>query len=108
MLETLEKLKAATADVDRDRIPDILGALRALEARLLARLYAPAPEPTHRGDRLITFKEAAALLSCSPTFLYHHPELPFIRRTDAGPRVSERALQAYVANPSMPSFSGRK
>ena len=107
MLAALEKLKPATAEVEPAEIPDILGALRALEARLLARLVVPTPpEPAQRGDRLLTFKEAAARLACSIEYLYHHPELPFVRRTDYGPRVSEKALQAYINNPSLPTFSG--
>ena len=70
-------------EVDADAIPEVLGAIKVFEARLLQRLVAPVQQP----DRLLTAEETAARLACSVAFVYQHQD------ELGGVRLSERALR---------------
>ena len=48
-------------------------------------------------DRLLTAEQAAALLSCSPDYLYRRVKsFPFARRIGRMVRFSERGIFAYI------------
>ena len=88
MRKEIERLSTMVCEVDADAIPEVLGAIKVLEARLLQRLVAPVPER----DRLLTAEETAARLSCSVPFVYSHQD------ERGGVRLSERALRVRASD----------
>jgi len=93
MRKEIERLSTRVCEVDSDAIPGVLGALKALEARLLQRLVAPLPE----SDRLLTAEETAARLACSVPFVYTHAdELGGCRLSERMLRFRESDVERYV------------
>ena len=94
MRKEIERLSMRVCEVDADAIPEALGAIKALEARLLQRLVAPVPEP----DRLLTAEETAARLACSVPFVYsHQDELGGVRLSERALRFRESEVERYIA-----------
>lgn len=101
-------LAEIAADPDRldhvpdDELPDVLAALRELEARVWLRLRQPsapngvstAPE----GDKLLKVDEAADILGVEPRWLYDRSDdLPFARKLAPRTlRFSERGLYRWL------------
>jgi hypothetical protein len=82
-------------------LPDLIGALESLKARLWARLNAPtvapaAPAPASP-DRLLDVNEAAGRLGVTARWMYRKAaSLPFTRRPSPGTlRFSERGLERW-------------
>lgn len=93
MMKEIEGLSTRVCEVDADAIPEVLGAIKALEARLLQRLVAPLPER----DRLLTAEETAARLACSVPFVYkHQDELGGVRLSERALRFRESEVERYV------------
>ena len=69
--------------VDEELIPEVLGELAQLEARLTQRLVAPR----EARDQLLTAEDVAARLSTSTQFVYTHAD------ELGGCRLSERMLR---------------
>lgn len=80
-----------------DVLPELLGELKVLEARILMRLNQPSPDTSP--DRLLTAKEAAAILSTSVHTLYANKDrLPFAVRTFRSRQIrfSEHGIQRFL------------
>jgi predicted DNA-binding transcriptional regulator AlpA len=93
MRKEIERLSTLVSEVDVDAIPDVLGAIKALEARLLQRLVAPVPGP----DRLMTAEEVASRLCASVPFVYTHAdELGGCRLSERMLRFRESDVERYV------------
>ena len=93
----LDGLRTAAERVPLEQVPELLGALRSIEVRLLTRLYAAPAAPTVTPDRLLTVEEAADRMGCSADWLYRHWRcLPFARKFDFGLRFIESALTDYI------------
>jgi excisionase family DNA binding protein len=87
------------ADVAPTQIPTILAQLTTLTAALAARSALPsAPSAaSEQGDRLLTVKEAAALLQMSVDFLRRSPVARPLRvRVGRELRFSARAIDAFI------------
>jgi len=81
--EEIDRLSTMVSEVDADAIPEVLGGIKAIEARLLQRLVAPVQAP----DTLLTAEEVASRLSASTQFVYTHAD------ELGGCRLSERMLR---------------
>jgi predicted DNA-binding transcriptional regulator AlpA len=93
MRKEIERLSTMAFEVDADAIPGVLGAIKALEARLLQRLVAPVPER----DQLLTAEETAARLACSAPFVYTHAdELGGVRLSERMLRFRESDVERFV------------
>lgn len=102
---TLAELAADPDRLDRlpeEELPEVLAALRELEARVWIRLNRP-PEPNGTpelptGDRMLKVEEAADVLGVTEDWLYDHADdLPFAVKL--GPRTrrfSERGLYRWL------------
>lgn len=95
----LERLMAEAAeialDVDVQGAMTALGALESIRAALWQRALAapPAPKP---GDRLLSAKEAAAILNVPEKAMYRE-SWPFAVKVSEGRvRFSERGIQQYI------------
>jgi excisionase family DNA binding protein len=93
------------ADLQPDRIPELLGACEELRARLLAHLMAtsrPTPATTQAAapDRLLDITQAAELLGVDVRWIYSRSgSLPFTRRLGARKlRFSEQGIQKYMTS----------
>ena len=99
---------AQIADLDvshltRAECAALLAQCKALEGRLLARLFAGDESATARetsgdGDRLLTIAEASELLSVTRSWLYHHAKrLGLAVRLGSGTlRFSHARIQQYM------------
>jgi predicted DNA-binding transcriptional regulator AlpA len=93
MRKEIERLSTMAFEVDADAIPGVLGAIKALEARLLQRLVAPVA----KRDRLLTAEEVASRLSASTQFVYAHAdELGGCRLSERMLRFRESDVERYV------------
>ena len=82
-----------------DELPEALGELRCVEARLTARLYAsPTASPAGTGpDQLLTVEEAAERLSLSTDTVYRNASsYPFTVRQGRALRFSSRGVDDYI------------
>ena len=85
-------------EIDADAIPEVLGAIKALEARLLQRLVAPVQQP----DRLLTAEQVATQLTCSVPFVYaHQDELGGVRLSERALRFRESDVEQYIERARM-------
>jgi excisionase family DNA binding protein len=92
-------------DVPSDALPELLGELETLKARLWTRLQAvgglqgvPAAQRSGNGaDRLLTVQEVAERLSVTERWVYRKAgSLPFTRKLGTGTlRFSERGLERW-------------
>jgi excisionase family DNA binding protein len=78
-------------------LPAYLGTLAHASALATARLHTPPPQPARMVDRLLNVGEAAAMLGCSKTTLYHG--LNGLTAKHIGRRVmfSEAEIQRYIS-----------
>jgi excisionase family DNA binding protein len=90
-----DELLTIAKTLPQDQLPDFLGELERVRAHALARFMSPAPAPPGN-DQLLDVAEAAARLSCSVDYLYHHPELPFVRRIGRGLRFSATGIDVWI------------
>lgn len=85
-------------DLPQERLPDALGDLERVKARLLARLTAPASgymPPME--DRLLTVGEAAQRLALAPDTLYRKARtLPFTVRIGHQVRFSSAGIEKFI------------
>lgn len=106
--EELAVLLAQPERVDgiaRERIPDLIGEVEKLGARLRAQLHSPESTPRReengpqRGaDRLLTAKEVGEILGVDKRWAYRNADkLPCTRRlTEGTVRFSEHGLWRWV------------
>ena len=81
------------AIVDEQQIPEVLGELAQLKARLSQRLVAPREVR----DQLLTAEDVAARLSASIQFVYSHAdELGGCRLSERMLRFWESEVERYV------------
>lgn len=83
--------------VPTSELPDLLGRLTTLEARVRLRLAAPPPAPTQQ--RLLDADQAAALAGVSRRWLLQATRGLALRRdlSRKKPRFAEDALRAWLA-----------
>ena len=96
-------LEATIAASDRERLPELLGALARLEALARLRLaeHGGSPEPQPEGkpaERLMDVNAAAELLGVEPRWIYDRADrLPFTRRLGKRTlRFSESGLLRWL------------
>ncbi|HUG02585.1 MAG TPA: helix-turn-helix domain-containing protein [Longimicrobiales bacterium] len=96
------------ADVEPAAVPELVGELETLRARLLLRLLSPTPHPAAPSatptngagpDAMLTAEEAARVLGVSKRWLYRRAlSLPFAKRLGLGTlRFSSRGLERWQA-----------
>ncbi len=96
MNSALESVLLAARTLPPAELPRLLGDLAEIGATAQARLIAPAP--VLQADELLTVKQAAARLRCSPDYLYkRRRELPFARRLGRKLLFSQNGIETYLA-----------
>jgi hypothetical protein len=102
-LEALLADPARVADIAPAALPALLAQLTTAAAAVAARLSAIAPESDSGtaaaagSDRLLTAKEAGALLNLSTDFLYKHDAAkPFRVRIGSEVRFSMAGIQRFI------------
>jgi hypothetical protein len=86
------------ADVDVDRLPELLVKLTTATALVAARLQI-TPQGKLEDDRLLDVTEAAQMMGRSTDWLYRRaPKLPFTRRLNGSVMFSCQGLQKYLAH----------
>jgi hypothetical protein len=92
----LEPVLQAARTLPPAELPRLLGDLAEIQATAQARLTAPAPALP--ADELLTCKQAAARLNCSPDYLYRRGrDLPFARRLGRKLLFSQNGIASYLA-----------
>ncbi len=93
-----------SGEIEQAEIPAVLAALAALQGQLAARLLMTPPTPTSesttaRGsdDDLLDTMQAAALLRCSPKWLYRHAQQLSAVRRGREYLWSRRAIDRWLA-----------
>ncbi len=85
------------ADLDPDRLPELLVKLTTATALVAARLHT-TPQGKLDDDRLLDVAEAAQMMGRSADWLYRHAKaLPFVRRLNGSVMFSAQGLQKYLA-----------
>ena len=98
MRKEIERLSTMVCEVNADAIPEALGAIKVLEARLLQRLVAPVQQP----DVLLTAEQVATRLACSVPFVYaHQDKLGGVRLSERALRFSASAVEQYIERARM-------
>jgi len=94
----VREAEAVGLALEVSRLPEALGELRRVEARLTARLYSqPAPPPGNAADRLLTAEETADRLSISTDTVYRNAAAyPFTVRQGRALRFSSQGVDAYI------------
>jgi len=97
------RLEEALAQASPDALPEILGELERVKARLWIRMLRGTPskeihKPLPPEDRLLTPVEAARIMNTSKTWLYRHSKkLPFTRKLSRKSlRFSENGLRKWM------------
>jgi excisionase family DNA binding protein len=86
----------AASRVPFEAIPALRGELARLDTLLLSRLLSNGQSHVDPPDKYLSIPEAAARLSVSPGYLYHHRNLPFLRREGRRLLASRSALDDYM------------
>jgi predicted DNA-binding transcriptional regulator AlpA len=91
---------ALAAEVELDRIPELLGEIERLRAVLWARLTIGSNRPRVTDDHLLGIREAAARLATSKDWLYRNSHrLPFtVRLSDRFLRYSAKGIDRWIAS----------
>ena len=99
-LADLAATPALAAEVELDRIPELLGEIERLRAVLWARLTIRSSRPQITDDHLLGISEAAARLATSKDWLYRNRHrLPFaIRLSDRLLRYSAKGIDRWIAS----------
>jgi predicted DNA-binding transcriptional regulator AlpA len=93
--EELQTALVAARNLPAEALPRFLGDLEEVRTTALARLTAPVVSEGR--DELLSCKEAAALLSVSPSYLYrHHSKFKFTRRMGRSVLFSAEGIQHYI------------
>ncbi len=102
-IEELIREPARAKDLSPEEIPPLLLRLATLQAAIAARFELlnharRAIDESNSGDRLLTVKEAAEILSVKTDYLYRHAsDLPFtIRVSERILRFSHKKLQKFI------------
>ncbi|MBN1443138.1 MAG: helix-turn-helix domain-containing protein [Planctomycetes bacterium] len=99
LVDLLER-PALLEDLDLEAIPELLGALEGLKAKLQVRLVelAARARPAEAPDRLLSVAEVAERLAVSEDWLYRSTrKLPFVVRLSPQQlRFSERGLERWI------------
>ena len=91
--DLVAQAEALTSDLDPGEIPDALGALERVRARVTFKALSVAP-PT---DRLLDVTEAAGLLGMAPDTLYRKAAgFPFTVRDGRRLRFSRLGIEKYI------------
>jgi hypothetical protein len=91
----LEPVLQAARTLPPAELPRLLGDLEEVRAVAFARLSA-APAPVQQADELLSCRQAAQVLGCSPDYLYKR-EFPFVRRLGRKRMFSRNGIEAYLA-----------
>ncbi len=97
------RLEEALAQASPDALPEILGELERVKARLWVRMLGGTPskeahKPPPPEDRLLTPEEAARALNTTATWIYRNSKsLPFTRKLSRKClRFSENGLRKWM------------
>ena len=103
LVDSIKAVAAAAHEgVSSEDLAEALGVLEMVKVRLWARLLQPPRGQTRTKEtrtlQLLSVKEAAQRLHCSPMHLYRNQaDLPFIRKVGRSVRCDARALEEWVA-----------
>lgn len=83
-------------EADDAELPELVGDLAAAQAKALARLTTPkASASASDEDRNVSVQEGAAILGVSDSWIYKHPDLPFLVRIGGRTVCSLKALRKW-------------
>jgi excisionase family DNA binding protein len=109
MAEPFAAIERVAREGPLDELPELqawLGRVGGLVNVRYAREPRPAIAPPRAEERLLTVEEAAARLSKTPDWIYHHRrELPFARKLGGHLRFSESGLNAWIREAAGPSLA---
>lgn len=101
MLATVVSDPARLAKVDPTEVPELLGALETIRARLLLRLQTPVAAPSEQGgEALLTAQEVAERIGAGVQRVWElcrDGRLPCIR-VGRQVRIAPSALAKWIAN----------
>jgi excisionase family DNA binding protein len=85
--------------LEYDELPMAIAQYSGLIGQLASRLIIERRHPEAvEDDTLLTAKEAARLLSCSPSFLYQRVKtLPFVKHIGHKTLFSKHGIQSWLA-----------
>lgn len=103
-LETLSEFSRLVDQIAIEAIPDVLGHLASLDARLRVRLLRSSLDRCDHlklapvdSDRLLSVKEAAEILGHSPTWVYRNrAHLPAVNLPGGSIRFSVLGLHEFI------------
>lgn len=95
MRAELQSVLNSIAELDRDRLPELLGELEVIRATCQIKLSASVPGASH--DELLAVDAAAERLGVSTDYLYRHQDkFPFSRRMGRKLLFSSLGIDAYL------------
>jgi predicted DNA-binding transcriptional regulator AlpA len=97
MTETIQKIIAEAGTVPASSLPGFIAGLAEANAVALQRLVTPVAQPAKQADRLLSVSEAAALLGCGKSILYHGRLALTPRRVGRRLMFSEVEIQSYIS-----------
>jgi excisionase family DNA binding protein len=95
MRNELQTVLTSARELPAPELPRLLGELEEIRATAMARLTMPVT--VQSPDELLAVQQAAERLGMSKSYLYRHPELPFVRRMGTALRFSSRGIDEYIA-----------
>jgi excisionase family DNA binding protein len=111
MAEPFAAIERVAREGPLDELPELqawLGRVGGLVSMRYAREPRPAIAPTTAEERLLTVEEAAARLSKTPDWIYHHRrELPFARKLGGHLRFSDSGLNDWIREAACPSLAAQ-
>lgn len=99
MTETIEKVISEAGTVPTSSLPEFVAGIAYANAIAMQRLVmTQVPQPTKQGDRLLNVSEAAALLGCGKSILYHGGLALTPRRVGRRLMFSEVEIQKFISS----------
>jgi Helix-turn-helix domain len=98
MTDAVKQVIAEAGTVPASSLPGFIAGLAEANAVALQRLVTPAPQPTKQVDRLLSVSEAAAMLGCGKSILYHGRLGLNPKRIGRRLMFSEDEIQKYISN----------
>lgn len=99
-MDLIAEIESEGAKLPVEAIPNAIGALQSIDARLRFRLYAsgaPRAPEVAQADRLLDVKETAAVLNQSTSWVYRNQhDLPRVALAGRSLRFSARGLQKLL------------
>jgi hypothetical protein len=93
---TRSDLERLVDEAPDEALPQLAGDLEMAKAKVYARLTTPKPATVDvEPDRNLSAQEAATRLGVSDSWLYKHPDLPFVVRIGGRTLYNLRGLEKW-------------